>query len=260
MKILSSIFELSLCLTISGFAFAQLHAMAQNRGTERPSAVLVELFTSEGCSDCPAADQVLHDLNGRNTPEGQLIVGISEHVSYWNGLGWRDPFSADQYTERQNNYAARFHLESVYTPQMIVNGREQFVGSDRRALAAALHRAAPRKPVTLHITAVQMLDGKINFTYSAGDVPASGAELVAVLVDDEDHSRVLRGENSGRQLVHVSVARALAPLGRLHDTAQQSVSLPAPPSFSGSSASHHLVLFAQESSQGEVLGVDTKPI
>src|SRR5580704_5019708 len=96
-----------------------------------PSAVLIELFTSEGCSDCPPADELLRQVSGRQTEDGQLIVGISEHVTYWNNLGWRDPFSADQYTERQNAYRTRFGLESVYTPQMVVNGREQFVGSDR---------------------------------------------------------------------------------------------------------------------------------
>jgi hypothetical protein len=103
-----------------------------------PSAVLIELFTSEGCSDCPPADELLRQVSGCQTEDGQLIVGISEHVTCWNSLGWRDPFSVDQHTERQNAYCTHFGLESVYTPQMVLNGREQFVGSDRRALVAAL--------------------------------------------------------------------------------------------------------------------------
>src|SRR5271170_5665891 len=115
-----------------------------------PSAVLIELFTSEGCSDCPPADDLLQQVSGHKTAEGQLIVGISEHVSYWNGLGWKDPFSSDLYTGRQNDYSSHFGLGSVYTPQMVVNGREQFVGSDRRALQAALATESQRRQITLH--------------------------------------------------------------------------------------------------------------
>jgi hypothetical protein len=227
-----------------------------------PSAVLIELFTSEGCSDCPPADELLRQVSGRQTEDGQLIVGISEHVTYWNNLGWRDPFSADQYTERQNAYRTRFGLESVYTPQMVVNGREQFVGSDRRALAAALASEAQRKQIELHITSVQVTERNITFSYSAMSLPATGSlQLVAVMVDDVDRSNVSRGENSGRALIHVSVARAIAALGALHETEQRSVSLPLPPSFTeNSGVGHHLVLFAQQNGSDAVLGVDSKPM
>ena len=224
-----------------------------------PSAVLVELFTSEGCSDCPPADELLRQVSGRQTEYGQLIVGISEHVSYWNDLGWKDPFSADQYTQRQNDYGAHFRLDSVYTPQMVVNGREQFVGSDRRALAAALANEAQRKQIDLHITSLQVTEKNLTFGYSATGLPKSGSlELVAVLVDDMARSKVLRGENSGREIIHASVARALARVGALRVTEQKSVSMPLPPSLSATSG-HHLVLFAQQNGAGPVLGIDTKP-
>src|ERR1700677_2831539 len=187
-------------------------ALAQGGATQaqatHPSAVLVELFTSEGCSDCPPADELLQQVSGRKTAEGQLIVGISEHVSYWNGLGWKDPFSSELYTGRQNNYSSHFGLSSVYTPQMVVNGREQFVGSDRRALQAALTAESQRKQIMLHIDSAQLAQGSITFTYSASALPAKESlQLVAVLVDDVDRSSVLRGENSGRELTHVAVAR-----------------------------------------------------
>lgn len=106
-----------------------------------PAAVLVELFTSEGCSSCPPADALLRQVNGMRTQAGQLIVGVSEHVTYWNNLGWADPFSSAVYTNRQNGYGERFRLDSVYTPQMVVNGAKQFVGSDRGQLQAALEDA-----------------------------------------------------------------------------------------------------------------------
>jgi hypothetical protein len=227
-----------------------------------PSAVLVELFTSEGCSDCPPADQLLRQVNGRRTAGGQLIVGISEHVSYWNGLGWKDPFSNELYTSRQNDYGTHFGLDSVYTPQMVVNGREQFVGSDARALQAALIVESQRKQISLRIDSAQLKGDSVTFNYTASDLlPKSTLQLVAVLVDDTDQSSVLRGENSGRKLTHVAVARGFAPLGALRDVDQHSTTLPLPPSFlANPAAGHHLVLFAQQGSGGPIVGIDTKPI
>jgi hypothetical protein len=233
-----------------------------NAGHAGRGAVLVELFTSEGCSSCPPADEVLRQISGRTTAEGQLIVGLSEHVSYWDNLGWKDPYSSDVYTERQEHYSARFGLSSVYTPQMVVNGREQFTGGDRRALDAAFAGEAQRQQIELRITSARLTEKDVTFTYSATDLPAkSSIQLVAVLVDDTDRSNVARGENSGRQLSHAFVARALAPLGPLQETEQRSVSLPLPPSFHAESGTgHHLVLFAQQDRTGAVLGTDTKPI
>ena len=244
---------LSLPFAMAGSATAQ---------STHPSMVLVELFTSEGCSDCPPADDLLRSVAGQKTAQDQLVVGISEHVSYWNGSGWRDPFSSDLYTNRQNEYSNHFRLDSVYTPQMIVNGREQFVGSDRRALEAAFAAEAQHKQISLRLDSAKMTDGNVTFTYSASDLPAGQAlQLVAVFVDDVDHSKVLRGENSGRALTHVAVARALAPVGPLHQGTQQTVTMPLPPSFaSNPGTSHHLVLFAQQSGNGAVAGADIRPI
>jgi hypothetical protein len=210
---------------------------AAQAASAHSSAILIELFTSEGCSDCPPADELLQQVSGHKTAEGQLIVGISEHVSYWNGLGWKDPFSSELYTGRQNNYSSHFGLSSVYTPQMVVNGREQFVGSDRRALQAALTAESQRKQIMLHIDSAQLAQDSITFTYSASDLPAKGS------------------------LQHVAVARALAPLGALHEAEQRSVTLPLPASFhSNAGTGHHLVLFAQQNGDGAVMGTDTKPI
>ncbi len=234
---------------------------AQNQQAHQ-SAVLVELFTSEGCSSCPPADELLRQISLQHSASGQLIVGLSEHVSYWNGLGWNDPFSSEQYTQRQNEYGTHFGLDSVYTPQMVVNGREQFVGSDRSALQAALASETQHKQIVLRILSAQAADGKLTFTYAADSLPANAPlELTAVLTDDVDRSHVLRGENSGRQLVHASVARALAPLGRLENTTAKTVSLPLPPSFHGvTGPGHHLVIFAQGAGAGAVVGIDVMPI
>src|SRR6201998_569705 len=114
-------------------------ATAQNSGNGKPSSVvIVELFTSEGCSSCPPADALLGQINQKQTSAGQLIVGISEHVTYWNDLGWKDPFLVPVFTDRQRLYASRLSPEGPYTPQMVLNGHDQFVGSDAGALERSL--------------------------------------------------------------------------------------------------------------------------
>lgn len=239
---------------------------AQSGATKIASAnaspVLVELFTSEGCSSCPPADEILRQIAGKSTPEGQLVIGISEHVDYWDRQGWKDPFSSELYTRRQNEYSERFGLDTVYTPQMVINGREQFPGIDRRALVTAFESESHRNQIALHITAAQVSGNSLSFSYSAADLPSKGRlQLFAVLVDDTDRSSVLRGENSGKALVHASVARLFTELGTLHQTEQRSVNLPLPPNFTyGSWTGHHLILFAQQAETGAVVGADTRPI
>ncbi len=227
-------------------------------------AVLVELFTSEGCSSCPPADALLRQIDGHPSPAGQLVVGLSEHVTYWNGLGWTDPFSTAQSTDRQNMYGRRFALESVYTPQMVVNGREQFVGSDRRSLHDALEAEAKQKQIALHILSAKVSGKNLEIHYAAAELPAHGwLELFAALADDSDQQSVPRGENSGRELVHTSVVRALATAGKLQATEDATISLPLPPSFLAEATQNkprHVVLFAQRSGFGEVVGIDTRPL
>ena len=204
---------------------------------------------------------MLRQINGQQTPQGQFIIGLSEHVSYWNGLGWTDPFSSDLYTQRQSGYSTRFHTEGPYTPQMVVNGQEQFVGSDSRSLRAALSEESTRKRIQLHITGASIQSEQLSFSYTAVDVPSgSSLQLMAVLVDDADRPKVQRGENSGRQLTHVFVARALAQIGTLRGDASKDFTLPLPSSFAQSSQAHHLVIFAQEQNLGPILGVDARAL
>ena len=225
------------------------------------SAVLVELFTSEGCSSCPPADALLRQVNGTQTSGGQWIVGISEHVTYWNSLGWSDPFSSSLYTERQNAYSQRFHLEGVYTPQMVINGAEQIVGSDRAALARAVKTEEEQRPqMSLRILSMSVVQNTLTVSFSAsGDVPAQGADLIAVLADDSDRSSVQRGENSGRTLAHVAVARSISRVGRVQAAGEKTVQIQIPSSIQAAQG-HHLILFAQTPGNGRVLGTDTKPL
>ena len=226
-----------------------------------PKVVLVELFTSEGCSSCPPADALLKQVNGMKTASGQLIVGISEHVTYWNSLGWSDPFSSPVYTDRQNAYGTSFGLDSVYTPQMVVNGRQQFVGSDKSHLERAIRAESDQsQPVTLHIVDANSAANSLTVRFSASsDKSFYGADIIAVLADDADQSSVLRGENSGRSLTHVSVARSITRVAKLQATPEQSVVIQIPGSFN-TKPGHHLILFAQVHGNGRVLGADTKAL
>jgi hypothetical protein len=234
-------------------------AAGQTSGQKRPgSAVIVELFTSEGCSDCPPADALLRQINLKQTRAGQLIVGISEHVTYWNNLGWKDQFSAAEFTERQDVYASRMSPEGPYTPQMVVNGREQFVGSDVGALQKALGEEARRTHLYLSILSTTHSSSGLDVKFSVAGEMSSPLDIIAVLTDDSDQSNVLRGENGGRLLQHVSVARSLVRVATVKRDGEESVHISFPGGFKlGSGSGHHLILFAQAQQQGAIEGAAT---
>jgi hypothetical protein len=244
-------------------AFALAAVLQAQEGAAAPDqrAVLIELFTSEGCSSCPPADALLRRVNGSRTSAGMLIVGISEHVTYWDPGGWSDPYASQDYTDRQNVYGQKFRLDSVYTPQMVINGAEQIVGSDPAALLQAVQKEEkdPSR-MSLRIVSLSVDGNKLTVNFSAaGDVPAKGVDVIAVLVDDSDKSHVVHGENSGRMLEHVSVARSISRVGKMKAAGDQTVQIRIPSSFQ-SSQGHHLILFAQTPGYGRVLGTDTKPL
>ena len=200
-----------LILLVAGafsLGFSQLCGQAasvQSPASRAP--VLVELFTSEGCSDCPPADALLAKLDATQPIPGAQTIVLSEHVTYWNHQGWRDPFSFDAMTERQEDYVRRFGLDSSYTPQMVVNGAEQFVGSNARALSQAVQKeiAVPKQEIA--IEGATWDHGVAQFSIHANS--PVGAKLVAVLAADATHSEVARGENAGRTLHHTAVVRVI---------------------------------------------------
>ncbi len=190
--------------------------------TQPPAAgstpVLVELFTSEGCSSCPPADTLLMRL-GRTQPvrEADVIV-LEEHVDYWDRFGWKDPFSSEAATARQQEYGQAFGGRQVYTPQMIVDGYAEFVGSYEgtalRAVRAA--GAAPKPAVRLSWTDSEMLAIRVEPLTNAaqGDTP----QVFLAVAENMLHSDVKRGENAGRALEHDGVVRQLITVGKA-DTA-----------------------------------------
>ncbi len=254
-----------LAVSLAVFTAQSSHIRAAAQGSspsERPTSVaIVELFTSEGCSSCPPADALLQRIHLKQTSAGQLIVGLSEHVTYWNNLGWKDPYSEQKFTDRQDVYASKLSPEGPYTPQMVLNGRDQFVGSNGSALEQALLADVHRKHADLTIvSSVRQADG-LDLRFSLAGTASKALEIVAVFTDDTDRSNVLRGENSGRSLQHVSVARSLSRIATVNGDTDRSVHVSFPEGFQqGANSGHHLVLFAQEPHQGAIVGAATMPI
>ncbi len=192
-----------------------------DEGTAPPVAV-VELFTSEGCSSCPPADAVLEDLARSGAGP---VYALAFHVDYWDGLGWPDPFASPQYTDRQQTYASVLPGSGLYTLQMVVGGTEQFVGSDRDRVRAAVGRALAHKAsVRLAVRARLARPGVVIVDYEAVGALA-GAELEVALLQHAASVAVRAGENAGRTLHHTNVVRGLTTVRLASATGSVSVRL-----------------------------------
>jgi len=221
-----------------------------------PAPVLVELFTSEGCSDCPPADALLAKLDAQPFPGAQAIV-LSEHVDYWNHSGWTDPYSSHSYSERQSAYDNHFGLSSVYTPQMVVDGTQEFVGSDVRRVRAALEKAEAGVKIPVRISHLRFGTGReLQATVEAGPLPESShkAGVFVVVALDRVESAVVRGENAGRHLTHVAVARNLLKVSDLKPGATFSREVAVKVENGVDPANVRMIAFVQEPGPGPVLG------
>ena len=186
---------------------------AQTRPAAEPVAVLAELFTSEGCNSCPPADSLLEILLHQQPIEGVYVIAMSEHVTYWDHQGWKDPFGSQQFTARQQQYGRRFNLDSIFTPQLVIDGAHQVVGSDKRAIEKALLESSktPKPALAIEVTSD---DGLVNASASgpglAGD---KDAELWFALTEDHLVVDVKRGENANKTMKHSGVVRVLQSAG-----------------------------------------------
>jgi len=194
---------IAICPTI---AWAALLLPVLGAGTGHAAApVVVELFTSQSCSSCPPADALLAELSRTRSD----ILALDFHVTYWDRTGWKDRYSLPQATERQRRYAGLLGQEGMYTPQVVVGGRHQAVGSDRAAVLAAIAAAAgPAVPLRLARDAAGLV-------LDVGAGPGAGT-LLLVGFDPSHTTRVAGGENGGRTLTEVNVVRAIAPAGAWH--------------------------------------------
>lgn len=227
--------------------------------------LLVELFTSEGCSSCPPADRFLEQLDHQPVAGAEMIV-LSEHVDYWNHIGWKDPYSSHLYSERQSVYGKRFGLDSVYTPQMVVDGSSEFVGSNPaladKAFAKAL--SVTKIPVHLSLLSADPSSG-VNVHLDTGaleppPVGAGEAEVYIAVALNRAESQVSSGENAGHRLAHVSVVRRLTKVGVLKRGQALSQDVHLNPEGVSDFHNLRLIAFVQTPQQGRVLGAAWLPV
>jgi hypothetical protein len=176
--------------------------------------VLVELFTSEGCSSCPPADALLAKLDELQPVADVTVIALEEHVDYWDHQGWRDPFSSADFTARQQHYAGLLHIESPYTPEMVIDGRSEFVGNDSQRALHELTSAARSPKTPVHVAVKDKTNDRISLAVNVEATQALGDVLLAI-AETGLASDVARGENAGRNLKHSAVVRKLSTIGKL---------------------------------------------
>lgn len=217
--------------------------------SENKGFVLIELYTSEGCSSCPSADQLLKQI--REEYKDKNVYVLAYHVDYWNRLGWKDKFSDHRFSERQSAYANNFRSSSVYTPQAVVNGKDEMVGSAAGQLKNAINKYLNKSTeieFAAKIGSINSSNLQVNF-----DLPtdAKNKNLIVNLVQKNVSTNVKAGENGGRVLPHANVVRAYQSI--LVEGNQKLVTIELPEGFK--KEDYELISFIQEKNQGTVLGV-----
>jgi hypothetical protein len=197
-------------------AFSASAAPPTSRPNSAPAKqpVLVELFTSEGCSDCPPADTLLKKLSEAQPLDGIEIIALEEHVDYWNRQGWMDPFSSSDFTRRQNEYADYIPKSSVYTPQMVVDGHAQLIGSRGKEAIDQIRAAAAQPKARLLLSLApgpkpRTKNLELRFDDTSAQLSASSLDVYVAITEKDLQSKPNAGENSGAALVHAPVVRQL---------------------------------------------------
>jgi len=208
-------------LYLTGFTAALVGAtlIARSGAPQTPAStaakqpVIVELFTSEGCSSCPPADALLKQLSESQPVDGALVLALEEHVDYWNQDGWTDPFSSHDFTDRQTDYTAQLHVRGAYTPEMVVDGATEFIGNRAGEAEQTIAGAAKTPKATLTLQpASDSSKSKAVFNVQVENVPATvnnGFELWVAVTEKDLATDVKKGENAGENLKHADVVRTL---------------------------------------------------
>jgi hypothetical protein len=215
--------------------------------------VVVELFTSEGCSSCPPADKLLTELEKWKSPAGTGVIVLSEHVDYWDHQGWKDPFSSHQFTRRQEDYADRFHIDSAYTPQVVVGGIAQFVGTD----------AAHVKSTVDILGRAEMAPIEISISQAQVTVQASGGkgnDVIMALTESGLTNSVRGGENDGRTLAHTGVVRRMIHLGKIPVDGKLTTSQDLALDPTWKRANMAVVVFVQQTGMKQILSAARVPL
>lgn len=215
--------------------------------------ILLELFTSEGCSSCPPADRLLEDLDRTQPVVGAELIVLSEHVDYWNHLGWADPYSSPLFAARHQQYASRLGTQDIYTPELVVDGARSVVGSNWPVAESAIKESLrhPKSPLNLK---ADRHGSKAHIRLEASDSSDKTVVIYLVLAHDHARSRVARGENAGRELSHVAVAYSVRELGESDSDSNfvREVFIPLP--NDSTAGDTRVIAFVQRRDTGQILG------
>jgi hypothetical protein len=249
-------------LSIASLLFLSAPLAANGRPGDDKAAqahpVLVELFTSEGCSSCPPADILLEKIDAAQPIPGAQLIVLSEHVDYWDHDGWKDPNSSASLTERQSAYERALGKDSPYTPQLVVDGSNEASANDVKQVEKVLQNAAATPKVSVRIGEVSVDAGNPAILRARIDTDANSdkhnADVFVVVALDHVESQVLRGENGGRHLTHVAVVQQMTKVGKVQKGKSfgEDVQLKLKPGTDPKNI--RLVAFVQESGLGKLLG------
>jgi hypothetical protein len=240
---------------------AEIHATETKR-----KPVVVELFTSEGCSTCPPADALLAKLSREQPVQDAEIIAIEEHVDYWNQQGWVDPFSSLEWTLRQQEYIAKFKEKEVYTPQMVVDGQRQFIGSREQEAQDAVQEAAQQEKAEIRLSAERSsATATLRVNVSVGELRKTDAvtpEVWLGITENDLGSVVKTGENAGRDLRHAAVLRWLRKVGVASGNGERSfvTNIEVKLKSSWKPENLHVVAFVQDKKTWRILGATSASV
>jgi hypothetical protein len=244
-------------LAIAGIYISVVLAKTTEPGVPR-RAVVVELFTSEGCSSCPPADELLGRLRQDLSAKNIQVIPLGFHVDYWNSLGWKDRFSSAEFTQRQEQYTHALKVDGPYTPEMVVNGEVEFVGND----AGQAQRTIRQQASELEMAQVKIASaGADQLTIQVkGPAESSGNALVMLAITEDNLStQVGSGENGGRKLHHAAVVRELQELGMLHNGIMETT-VPLKLEKDWKHNDLRAVVFVQQGPSGKIEGAASVPL
>jgi hypothetical protein len=249
----------TISIILLGFLLASGAAISSIAGASESMAspVLVELFTAEGCSSCPPADEFLTQLDAHQPIPGAQLIVLSEHMNYWND-SWPDPFASGQLTARQADYVRALKMRSPYTPQFIVDGTTEVRLSDPREIEHIFRAAAANPKIPVRVASIKVESGTP--AHMSGEIEVDGsaeqrrADVYLAVLLDSIETKVLRGENRGKTLVHVAVVEYLSKVGGLQPGQKFNQTFRAPLERELASNNARLVVFVQEAGNGRIVG------
>ncbi len=245
------IFIFSISVMLLFFAFKNNAKEKIPQPIDNQSFILLELFTSQGCSSCPSADKLVEKTLLDAQKSGKKVFALSYHVDYWDRLGWKDPFSQAQFTQRQYEYAKWMNSANVYTPQIVVNGTDEFVGSDSKKMTQAINKLSDSdSKINFKFENIAWENEAVNLNINLSELPKN-SQLNVALVNKNTETSISKGENEGRKLTGVNVVRVLQKLSST--TLKNQINVLIPKSLEKSNT--QIIAFLQDKNTHQITGV-----